>query len=412
MLIPNGLTREVKIRRTVAIVVIGFFASVVWHYIRGMFWDMPFPQNTFLMAPVTRFGDFYSAYDTWGRLKFTGIAYSLSYFPSAYLFVEPFLFLKNTYKALDIFLTGFCLYFAVYASFQLRVKDPFESALNVIMCAMTFPFLFAFHTANFEIVVFVTVSAFILLYPENRWPLLTTFFLAIPVSMKLFPAVFILLLVADKRYKEIFYTLGWIFILSLFPLLIFRGGLSSGFAGYWMRLRASQTMYANLMIMSGAGIHFGHSLLGALRILLPQFIPPMQKVLFPYFVFTLVVFIGLSAYIIRTEKVFWKKVTLLIVAMDLLPYTSTDYKLMHFFIAFFLFVNAKSEDPLDLYYVLGFALLFIPKDYTYFNNWPYNTLNVVLNPFIMLALGLMIVTSGLRESRKVSAVIKRVAPPS
>jgi hypothetical protein len=72
-----------------------------------------------------------------------------------------------------------------------------------------------------------------------------------PISMKLFPAVFLILLLSDKKYREILYTLLYVFILSLIPLLIFDGGIRSGLGNYLNNLTASQKMYAELMIMGG-----------------------------------------------------------------------------------------------------------------------------------------------------------------
>ena len=231
-------------------------------------------------------------------------------------------------------------------------------------------------------------------------PFWTSLFLAIPVSMKLFPAVFFVLMLSDKRYKDIFYTILWIIILTVVPLLIFQGGILDGFSGYIERFEFSQNMYQELMVMTTAGIHFGHSLLGAIRIIFGQYMPPMTSILLPYLVFALILFGILSFYIIKCEKVLWKKIVLLVIAMCLLPYTSGDYKLIHFLIPLFVFINTVDKGRLDSGYVLLFGLLLIPKDYVYFSKSdPFYTLGPIMNPCLMIAFVLLIVISHFRHRK-------------
>lgn len=80
----------------------------------------------------------------------------------------------------------------------------------------------------------------------------------------------------------------------------------------------------------------------------------MKTVLLPYLIFSMAMFGIVTAYITRYETVLWKKVSLLVMCMNLLPYTSTDYKLLHLFIPLFLFINHQKEDKWDLVYIVLF----------------------------------------------------------
>ncbi|MDA8170380.1 MAG: glycosyltransferase 87 family protein [Nitrospiraceae bacterium] len=401
----SNMKSERIIKYVTTLVMAGFIASVIFHYIRAMFYNDGVPFNTFLPPAPDRFCDFYGLLDAWTRLKFNGVAYGLSYLPSTYLIVDLFSKIGNPYIARIPYLFIFGVFFMVYAYSNLRAESTALTVQGVVIFSfMTYPVLFTLHTGNIEAYVFIFLCLFIYFYQRGK-TVLSALFLAMPISMKLFPAVFLILLLADKKYKEILYVFLFILILTLLPLLIFDGGLRSGFSHYLGNLIASQKMYAQLMIIKGAGNHYGHSLLNALRILFGPSFPPVQTVMLPYFVFTMVFFAAVSAFIIFYETAFWKKVALLVMCMDLLPYTSTDYKLMHLFIPLFLFINKQEEERWDFIYIIVFSLLLIPKDYFYFYTDPYNTLNSVMNSALMLLMLLWIIGSGISQGRR----LKRMA---
>jgi hypothetical protein len=75
-----------------------------------------------------------------------------------------------------------------------------------------------------------------------------------------------------------------------------------------------------------------------------------------------------------------------------LPQVSCDYKLIHFFIPIFLFINTKDKSKKDFAYVLLFALLLIPKNYHLLSKI-YD--GVIIDPIIMLVLAALIMADGL-----------------
>jgi len=109
------MTREYKIRHLSTILIIGFIASVIFHYIKAMFYNGGVPFNTFLPPPGMRFCDFYGIFDAWIRLSFNGVTYGLSYFPSTYLIVDFFREFRDPYIAIIPYLFIFILFFGIYA---------------------------------------------------------------------------------------------------------------------------------------------------------------------------------------------------------------------------------------------------------------------------------------------------------
>jgi hypothetical protein len=145
------------------------------------------------------------------------------------------------------------------------------------------------------------------------------------------------------------------------------------------------------------GLGFGHSIFGALKFLLylvqPQLITlgAPKSLILSYMVLALVFLISIGIYLMKAEKSFWKKVMLVVCALNLLPLVSADYKLLHLFIPFYLFLNNQEEFPTDLIFVILFSLLFIPKSYWNLPGLPEVSIAVLLNPILMLTMVIMIV---------------------
>jgi hypothetical protein len=399
------LSRDRKISVLLGFITIGFAAIVIFYYWRGMVMAMPFPDNTFLPSPVSRFGDYFGTVGPWHRDHFAGIGYAFSYFPAMYLLVEPFSLLSGvlpgdelTALTLSVYVFDgiFCGFLFVFAYRGLKSDWAPESFGRACICVlMTYPALFTLATANFEGLLFVALALFLYFYQSGR-VYLSLPFLAIAIAMKLVPGVFIILLAADKRYKEILYVGLWAAFFTLLPLMIFPGGLRDGVLPYFSRLAASQKMYFELMVLQRSGNHFGHSLMNGLRVLVGHTELLTKTVLRSYLVLTVAAFAALSYYIVRIEQVFWKRVALLVCAMCLLPYTSTDYKLLHFFLPIFLFVNHRWPEKYDMLYAVLFGLLLIPKSYVRFYGLDFYNTNVVLNTGAMLVMVGVIVWTGLR----------------
>jgi len=396
------------------IITVGFVAISIFYYRNGMFHKLAFPYNTFLPNPDYRFGDFYNTVGPWLQFEFKGVGFGFTYFPATYLIVNIFKILTvwwgadqgGIYIALLIFIAMFTAFIAVYTFINLRSPSFIETIGRVVVITfMTYPMLFVLHTGNFEMAVFVCVCLFVALYSGGH-STISTIPLGLAIAMKLVPAVFIVLFLADRKFKDVLYLSMAVLLFTLLPLLIFSGGILDGFAQYLANFKASQKMYFDLMVIGIAGNHFGHSLLNAIRVVMGESFPPMDQIMKPYLAFAVVSFGFISAYIIFVERIFWKRVTLLVICMCLLPYTSGDYKLLHFLIPIFLLINHHTDDEvpdlrMDGVYILLLTLLLVPKSYIYFHNYGINTLNSVLNAALMEAVLLLIVWTGIVVNRDI-----------
>jgi hypothetical protein len=226
--------------------------------------------------------------------------------------------------------------------------------------------------------------------------------------MKLFPAVFLILLVVDKKYKNLAVTILFTTIISIIPLLFFEGGffnnlkyILSGFgvANYnffddtvCLQRGVSLFMLVKIWLMKDNLIHS----------------VSMPAVLSVYMKGSIIAFGLIAAYIYFIEKEFWKKVALITFAMLLLPHMSAEYKLLYIFIPIYLFINNENKSKLNLFYLLGLSLLLIPKDYFYFREFRTDTtaidfsINNVINIFILIMMTVVIMANGLLYKDKMN----------
>ncbi|MBY0428157.1 MAG: glycosyltransferase 87 family protein [Alphaproteobacteria bacterium] len=404
--LTHSSARDYKIHAMTAVMIIGFVTMVVFLHWTVMFDGAVWPYNTFLPAPISRFGDYWGVVMQWADSQFGGIGFGHSYFPAIYLLVHPFAHFAHmgptltslaSKGSLIAFLAIFVIFTVWYTWLNVRSKtNPMETIQRVIVfTVMSYPTLFTFQTGNFEAYIFICLALFIYLYQRGQYTL-STLPLAFAIASKVFPGVFLVL------FKEALYTIIGIVVFTLLPLFIFEGGLRTSNLGTFLHnLHESQKMYFDLMVMSVAGNHFGGSLYNTFRIVFGEQVFPIATYLSSYSVLALGILLLVSAYVILVEKAMWKRVTLVVICMCLLPYTSTDYKLMHFYLPAWLFINqddASATKRSNLLYSIGFAILFMPKSYFSFDGDIYNNINAPTNFLVMLGMTAAIFTYGIKHT--------------
>ncbi len=395
-LILISLDRKEKIGLCSLIMCANFFLNLFFHYWEGSYHKLGYPFNTFL--PTGWFGDF-TLYTSWSIYQFNGVGYAFSYFPGMYLGIDLLnkIFGKYLFQATIAYLSFFALFLFWYTYKNVKTDSILESLKNAfIISLMSYPYLFTSQTANPEIITFIFVCLFFIYYKKSR--LVSNISLAYATSTKLFPGIFIILLLLEKRYKDIFLVSMFTILFTLLPLVIYDGGFNKGIGNYLDRFKASQNMYIQLMVIGGAGGYYGHSLLNGINTFLPGLLPPTKTLMFPYSIFAFVIFIAVVIYLILFEKTFWKRVAVLVMMMNLLPYTSTDYKLLYIFLPLFFLINHLKKDKHDGIFIVLLSSLLISKDYFYFNNNPSASFTIVGNTFIMSAILLLIIISGITSN--------------
>lgn len=376
----NNLKRK-RINYIALIISIGFAASSLFHSFQGFILHRGYPYNTFLFRPEARFSDFF---------QIIRQSREISYLPFVNILIYLFEFLGAQ--------TSFFI-FAASSIILLFLINRRELLYSLIFTFLTYPVLFALDRGNIEILVFFLLYFFLDFFRRGK-NLLSALFLAGAISIKLFPAVFLILFLAERKFREIFYTLGLVLVFNLAALLTFKEGIISRLQVQMENIRN----YGHVYQLGDLGLPFGHSLWGLFKesiYNLKGYSQSGELIRQSYNVYpfvALLLFLFVTLYIIFIEKEFWKKVLLIVISMNLLPYVSPDYKLLYFFIPLYLFINSRKKDRYDMIYIVLFALLLIPKSYLQGKTTDIS-ISVILNPLIMMVLAGLVIISGIRQKK-------------
>lgn len=401
------MSRVAKIYILSFIILVGLGFSVGYHYYYGFIKGQPYPYNTFLFLPDARFSDFFDVIRDSHSLD-PYLNYNSAQYP--FLIVLGYIFSLFANRAYVVYLGLVSSTFLFLSFLILRSKNWYTKAVPVfIISLLNYPFLFVVDRGNFESLLFVFLLLFLFFYTKKQYSI-SALFLALAISMKIYPAILLILFIPEKKYREIAVCLFSTAAITLASLMCFRGGLlpnlsfllqGSNFGSNWQ--------FTQFISINSNMVQRGVSLLTFFKIfyfetgLLPAFIKNHFSTI--YMILASLMGILFVLYVIFVEKEIWKKVTLLIFSMLLLPPISADYKLLHVFIPLYMFLNTKNPSKLDLLYLMMFGLLLIPKDFYYLTavisdaaGSPHDiSISVVINILTLIGISGLIMTSGAKN---------------
>jgi len=318
-----------------------------------------------------------------------------AYFPFIYVYASIFNLLNLNislfaYLVLILILLIFYTYKNIGVGvYQTDIKNTF------IFVFLSYPGFFSIQRLNHDAVIMLITTVFIHFYYYRKW-WIAPFILSTVIAMKGYPAAFLVLFFVDRRYKEIVLSILSTLVLTCLSYQLLRGGFIQNIQGNL----AALNFYTHAYALGEAGLGYGHTLYGFMKVLIAIFSPDIYRSLVPilFHAMTYVSFIIfgiITVYIFLIEKIFWKKVALVVFSICLLPHVSADYKLLFVFIPLFLFINTENTNPTDYLYIIIFSLLLIPTGLHYYTFNPatgippyYINTSVLIEPIIIL-MGIM-----------------------
>lgn len=392
------MEKSQKIQLLSSIILVGFTITVIFHYVLGYYYNLPYPFNTFLCIPKEAFSDFTS---TLPRVKdFAPYVHPdpwMNYFPLAYILLFPFSIIKNKLIAYFIFASGFLSFFTYMNIKFLYTKNltKLENIQNIfIITCLSYPVLYALDRGNFDMFLFVLFAGFVYAFKSNKY-FLSAILLAIENAIKPFSILFLILFLFKKRFKEFFFSILLSTILVVGGFLCLKGGFFDQIVIYIKNLMLFKKLW--IYNIGGNGTSEASSLFTALKFLLCT----NTNVISVWLLEKIYIYLGfiltvLTIFFTYKEQIYWKKITLLTLYMLLVPYIIIDYKLIFLFVPIWLFVNAEEKNKFDLVYTILFGLLLFSKKI--FILWLHVgklsqliTYGVVINPIIMLLLVSLII---------------------
>jgi len=411
------MSKEKRISILILIVLTGFCVSVFYHYVLGAYNEQGYPYNTFLFAPVDRFSDFYRVLRSNQDLN--------PYFGTQRMLQYPFLnFLGFIFSLMPLsyaiftFILIVAEFMIVACSYSLKIEGQPTNWTNVfILSFLTFPFLFDIDRGNFDGIVFVFLATFMFFFTKEKF-IFSAIFLSFAIAMKPFPAVFLLLFIAEKKFRETLIAVLSTAFISLIPLLIFKGGFFANLSAALSISRFPDAIGSSGYFESNNFVFHSMSMFTIFKV---YFIESgiIQRIDMSFFSSlyvkgVLLAFIPMGLYVIFLEKELWKRVTVLSIAMVIFPQISGDYRLLYMLVPLFLFLTNETTSQSDYFYTVLFGLLLIPKNYYFFPNTITEgfhdfSISYPINFFIMVLILLSIIVTGVLKTKGIPALKKAEA---
>jgi hypothetical protein len=364
--------------------------AVAYHYVLGVYGGAGFPYNTFLFIPSDRFMDFFNDYRY--ALQFLARQSSvITYTPLSHLVMTMLTLIPET-PALLLVVAAFLatILFVVWrtcadasAPVAARVRD------TVVLGVFTYPVLVALDRGNQEMMVFILLALFTYLHYKrgSRWGLV---FLALACALKIYPILLTAILLAERRYRDFALVICGVLVATLVAAAVLGAWSGAGFQGVIAANLGTLTGGHGQYAMTPEAVRYRHSLwsvVGALALMTGHggSLPDMSGW---YTWVSVLLMAACAAYVVFVEPVTWRRLTVLVVGMLVLPQLSGDYTMLGLYVPLILFLNTKVRTRLDLVYAGLFGLLLVPLDYIVLVQDVKSS--VLLYPGLMVALVLLI----------------------
>ncbi|HVS34640.1 MAG TPA: glycosyltransferase family 87 protein [Gemmataceae bacterium] len=391
---PNGAKRRVTL--FVRIVAAGMVLALAHSFVMTHFLQRGYPYNTFLVGVRNQFMDFfnvnYNSYDLNPYPRLT------PYPPFAMLLARGFAcgfdYAAGPLAARDspagrlsygILAGGFCVFLFALVWRGVRTGNRSLDVKLLAALFVSYPILFVLDRGNYVMAAFVCLFGFIHFYDKRRF--LCVVCLALAISIKLYPAVFLLLLAADRRWRDAAWVVGLTLVINVASFPFFRGGL----------IPNAEQFLRNVFLFAPAKTVFSPmwdacwslSFCNLFRVPYVVFLHRAPDGLPYYYPAIELAAIGALILALRRERTFWKRVLAATIAMICVPSFSQDYNLVYLIIPVLLYFRQSAEFRWqDYFYLASLGLLFTPKAYYVFEVVDLNALTpqAFLNPLLLLGL--------------------------
>jgi len=383
-----------KINCITTIALIGTFIAIYFHYVfMGHYLDLGWPINAFGQPPEFFANDFtrtfqltkdLSPYQDMTRV-YSGND-SVAYGPFGFLFFSFFHWLPSMNRALFLFYCIFTIIFFCINYNFFSIKNQTSLLENIkntfIITFITFPFLFAIDRGNIEIYVFLFSFFGVYAYFKNNIKT-ASFFLILATAIKIYPGIFFLFYLRDKKYKEFFYAFiaGVLFVLICFSF--FKGSLLYQIESFYGQLQLVNEKCL-LSVSSCKALNITPIFKRIVFYISPALYSEYIVMLYNIFSFILLLFTFAIIYTKRLQK--WQELTLFVILIFFIPALSVRYKLLFIFIPIYYFLEENTLDKgkvYNIFYSISFGLMLIPF---YYKRPIENLYHFLLNSILFIAI--------------------------
>jgi hypothetical protein len=367
------------------------FYGPIWGGLHGY----GYPRSSFLFRPEARFSDLIDFYITFSGAGHPYLDAPVNphrvYFPFAYLMGRAVSYLPtallNPLQAVFMLLCLLRLARSAAGGEAPSGKSLFLLAGAVLV---SYPFIFAFDRGNPEFVTVGLLALFAAFILQDKWRLAAVP-LAIAIAMKGIPAIFLIILLRERRFLAMTICILLAVAVTVIATAFFSGGFDAAhWVEMWQRLIQNQQAFVRHYGFGIEGAIFGSSLFGLMKYVLLaipslDFTGDLQIVGWIYWSVVLL-FAGMACMVVLSQQrpgASGNDLLLLTLLTILLPHFSGDYKLLALFIPLIthIFRRDITAESITMY-----AIILVPK--SFFPLYGYNEvmISVLLNPLFLTAL--------------------------
>ena len=227
----------------------------------------------------------------------------------------------------------------------------------LVLAAISAPVIFQYERGNLIMISAACLICFLAFYNEigyKKYIGLTLF--CVSMVLKVYPAIFGLLLLRDKRYKDLLYCVAVTSLLIILPFFYFDHGLDN-FPVMLRNVSLNTEFFTTYTRTARYGIHAFLTLVFAKFHMLDT--EMFSTSLIVSQIITLILCL-LSVGMFFVEKIKWKQIAFLIFPLLMFPVASHFYCGLYLFPVLLLFLNENSDRKIDYLYVLLFVISFCP----------------------------------------------------
>lgn len=366
-------------------------------------------RNTWVFSLYDSFTDFlnplqvFRARDAYSNLNAT-------YPPTAYWLVAPF-YWTPPFSDLFIYLASFLGFFCWWLWHSTLASLSRVEAVVVLVVAVTsFPMTYAISRANIDISVFVLLAVLVACLERQRLRAAASL-IGVGIAAKLVPGLFLVLFLQRKRWRFIWLAIAVAASTTLLAFLWFTGGLNPNAHHFLSAFTSTQkvgarwdpiqiTFGTNLSVWAQTIGYTVNGVIGASNIA-----QVMQYAELPLEVIGALL---LALYVGIVDREFWRVVTLVTVAMLLLPTPSGDYELLYLFVPLALFLRSADTRRRHLLIAIVFGVLLAPRVY-FFIGPQFVSTDTLLNAPLLVLLAVLVIRDGLADRSRRGSPLRELA---
>jgi hypothetical protein len=382
----------------------GFFLACLYHGTldwMGYSW----PWNTFLFNPADRYNDWYNSVAQAASVNpyYSSNHALATYFPIFYVLLKVAVGYGPVTSISIYFLISIILLILAACIARILIWHNGDSAfqytkdalLLVLATLISYPVIFALDRGNIDIWIGLLATIFVLTQRTKIW-IVGLILLSLAISLKGYPAIFLLLLVSERQYMRAIFCSIFALLISLITLHFLWDGFDLNLTGFLNNLNSYYGMYVlgpHSLFASSDPYNMTRAIFYWLAKLWQKFISPNYVVLTMevYSASILKVYSLLSLsfatiavfFVLAIPEVRWKKVTALCLIALLFPNVSNDYKLCFLFPGLYLFLTDSENSESEKVTFALFCLLMVPKSYLFIAGKP---ISMIINPLLIMAL--------------------------